>query len=352
MKLLTLSIMLATGFYAFAAEGIDAAWNQVADADRFLIGDYQGEWIDPPKNHYFDINRPVAAQVINVREGEYALRFFQEHDKRADLYFDGPGKWIDGEIRFSQNGWNGSVSRDGLTGSVDLKDKGPVRFVMKKLVRSSPTLGMKPPTGAITLFDGRHFDTWQHEDGRPVSWHLLENGVMEVRSAKSDEDKKNGIGGDIFTKQAFGNCRIHLEFRYPVDPGKSGQSRGNSGFFFQKDYEIQILNSYGLSGLWNECGALYKALPPQVNAARPPMEWQTYDVAYKASVWKDGKKVSAPRITVRHNGVLIHNDVEIPHVTAYAFAGRFREPQGDGPIRLQDHGDPVQFRNIWIVAER
>lgn len=352
MKPLIPILMIVTGLHASAGEGIHSAWNEIADADRHLMGDYEGEWIDPPKNHYFDINRPVAAQVVNIRDGEYALRFFQEHDKRADLYFDGPGRLVDGEIRFSQNGWNGAVARSGLAGHLDLGDKGLARFALRKSVRSSPTLGMKPPSGAVVLFDGRNFDAWRHEDGRPVSWHLLENGVMEVRSAKSDEDRGKGIGGDIFTKQSFGDCRIHLEFRYPVDPGKSGQARGNSGFFFQKDYEIQILNSYGLPGLWNECGALYKALPPQVNAARPPMEWQTYDVVYKASVWKDGKKVSAPRITVRHNGVLIHNDVEIPHVTAYAFAARTREPQGDGPIRLQDHGDPVQFRNIWIVTNR
>jgi hypothetical protein len=178
---------------------------------------------------------------------------------------------------------------------------------------------------------------------------LLENGAMEVRSARSKEDRDQGIGGDIETKEKFGDCRIHLEFRYPVEPGKSGQGRGNSGFFFQGSYEVQVLNSYGLGGLWNECGALYKTSPPQVNAARPPMEWQTYDIDYKASVWKDGKIVSAPRITVRHNGQLIHNDAEIPHATAHAFATRGNVPKGDGPIRLQDHSNAIQYRNIWLI---
>jgi hypothetical protein len=115
------------------------------------------------------------------------------------------------------------------------------------------------------------------------------------------------------------------------------------------DYEVQILNSYGLHGYWNECGALYKTSPPQVNAARPPMEWQTYDIDYTAAVWKDGRKISPPRITVRHNGILIHKDAIIPHATSYSFPGRSSEPQGHGPLRLQDHNNALQFRNIWVT---
>lgn len=332
---------------ANASEGASPDWTQVSNADLTLMGDYEGEWLDAPKGHYFDINKPLAAQVINLREGEYQLRFYQQHDARADAYFEGLGKLEGDAIRFEQNGWSGAVGKDGLIGN-----GGGVRFQLKKVTRSSPTLGMAPPPRATVLFDGKHFDHWQHGDGRPVSWHLLESGAMEVRSARSEEDRKNRIGGDIQTKGKFGDCRVHIEFRYPVEPGKAGQGRGNSGFFLQGDYEVQILNSYGLGGMWNECGALYKASPPQVNAARPPMEWQTYDIDYKASVWKDGKRVSPPRITVRHNGVLIHRDEEIPHVTSHTFAGRFNEPQGDGPLRLQDHGNAIQFRNIWIIPAK
>jgi hypothetical protein len=341
--------LLTTAGHIRAAEGSSPAWTQVAAADLNLMGDYQGEWLDAPKGHYFEINKPLAAQVINVREGEYQLRFFQEHDRRADPYFEGVGK-LDGEvIRFEGNGWSGTVAKDGLSGVSGQGHGGGVHFQLKKVVRSSPTLGAKPPAGALVLLDGKNLDQWQHGGGRPATWRLLENGVMEGRSAASAEEKMNGIGGDIETKRKFGDCTIHLEFRYPVEPGKAGQGRGNSGFFFQGDYEVQILNSYGLQGWWNECGALYKTSPPQVNAARPPMEWQTYDIDYKASVWQDGKKVSSPRINVRLNGVLIHHDEEIPHVTAHAFASRSIEPEGDGPIRLQDHGHPIQFRNIWII---
>jgi len=331
-----------------AVGGISPDWTDVADADKFLMGDYEGEWRDAPRGHYFDINKPLAAQVINVREGGYFLRFYQQHDARADTYFEGPGSLQDGEIRFSGDGWSGAVTREGFTGT-GRHGNAEVRFELKKVTRSSPTLGMAPPPGAMVLFDGENFDHWQHPGGRPVSWHLTGDGAMEVRSARSRKERQSGIGGDILTKEKFGDCTVHIEFRYPVEPGKAGQGRGNSGFFLQGDYEVQILNSYGLHGLWNECGALYKLLPPQVNAARPPMEWQTYDIDYKASVWKDGTKVSSPRITVRHNGVLIHHDVEIPHMTSHSFAGRANEPQGDGPLRLQDHGNAIQFRNIWIV---
>ena len=330
-----------------AAEGLSTEWTEVAPADAQLMGDYQGEWLDAPKGHYYEINKPLAAQVINVKPGEYFLRFYQEHDRRADAYFECAGR-LDGEvIRFNGNGWTGEVGRDGLSGTSG--GKAAVKFALKKVVRSSPTLGARPPEGAVVLFDGGDFNEWQHGGGRPVSWHLTGNGAMEVRSARSPEDRKSGIGGDIQTKRHFGDCRVHLEFRYPVEPGKAGQGRGNSGFFLQGEYEVQVLNSYGLEGRWNECGALYKTMPPQVNAARPPMEWQTYDILYKASVWKDGKKVSAPRITVKHNGVIIHNDVEIPHATAHAFATRSKEPQGDGPLRIQDHNNAIQYRNIWIV---
>lgn len=344
-----LTAILCSAGVLTAAEGMSADWTQVAPADQHLMGDYEGQWLDAPKGHYYQINKPLAAQVINVRPGEYFLRFYQQHDIRADPYFEGEGK-LDGEvIRFEGRGWNGTVAGDGLTGTVPGPGDSRIRFELKRGVRSSPTLGAKPPEGAIALFEGKNFDHWQHGDERPVTWHLLDHGAMEVRYARTDEERKARIGGDIQTKEKFGDCKVHIEFRYPVEPGKAGQGRGNSGFFLQGAYEVQVLNSYGLHGWWNECGALYKLRPPQVNAARPPMEWQTYDIDYTASVWKDGKKVSSPRITVRHNGVMIHHDQEIPHATAHAFEARMNEPKGDGPLRLQDHGNAIQFRNIWIL---
>jgi hypothetical protein len=340
------STFLASG--SLAAEGHSPDWKQVASADLSLMGDYEGRWFDAPEKQYFDINKPLAAQVINVREGEYLIQFFQQHDARADTYFVGTGRLADGVIRFEGNGWRGEVSKDGISGRGS-GHGGEARFELKRVVRSSPSLGMKAPEGAIVLFDGKNFDEWQHADGGAVSWHLVEGGAMEVRSAANDEEKAKKIGGDIITKRKFGSCRVHLEFRYPVEPGKAGQGRGNSGFFLQDCYEVQVLNSYGTQGLWNECGALYKTAPPKVNAARPPMEWQTYDIDYTAAVWKNGEKISPPRITVRLNGVVIHRDEPIPHATAHAFDQRLNEPREKGPLKLQDHGNAIQYRNIWIV---
>lgn len=346
---LAIAVMLFSVSAAGAAEGISPAWTRAAAADLTLMGDYEGEWLDAPKGHYFHINKPVAAQVVNLRDGAYRLRFFQQHDARADLYFEGEGRLDGGVIRFNGSGWSGEVGADGLTGTGKTRGPQRIRFHLKKVTRASPTLGMAPPPGALVLFDGRHFDQWQHDDGRAVTWQIAGNGAMEVRSALSDEDRKNRIGGDIRTKQEFGDCRVHIEFRYPVEAGKAGQGRGNSGLFLQGGYEVQILNSYGTGGMWDDCGALYKASPPKVNAARPPMEWQTYDIDYKASVWKDGRKISPPRISVRLNGVPVHHDQEIPHATSHSVVGRAKEPVGSGPLRLQDHRHAIQFRNIWVL---
>jgi hypothetical protein len=353
MQIMHIRHLIATAAIAamsptYAAEGQSPDWTDTAEADRLLMGDYEGEFLDAPNGHYFNINRPVAAQVINVRPGEYQLRFFQQHDCRADPYFEGPGRLDGAEIKFDHQGWRGSVAAGVLAGIASHGGK-EVKFELKRAERASPTLGAKPPQGAVVLFDGSNLDQWQHGDGRPATWCLPGNGVMEVPAPKSKEDRDNKIGGDIQTRTKFGNVRVHLEFRYPVEPGKAGQGRGNSGFFFQGPYEVQILNSYGLHGYWNECGALYKLAPPRVNAARPPLQWQTYDVEYRASKWENGKMAAPPRITVHHNGVLIHNDQEVTHLTAHAFRDRPNHPQGPGPIRLQDHGNAIQFRNIWAA---
>lgn len=346
--ILTTALLLAMTPALPAAEGKAPEWTDIAAADLELAGDYEGEWLDAPRGHYFEINKPLAAQLVNVRDGEYTVRFFQQHDARADAYFEGTARTEGEAIKFDANGWTGAATRDGLNGTVR-QGETVIRFALKRTDRPSPTLGAKPPAGAIVLFDGSNFDHWQHGGGRAVTWWNLGNGAMEIRSTRSDEDRRNQVGGDIETRQPFGDCRFHMEFRYPVEPGKSGQGRGNSGLFFQRDYEVQVLNSYGLQGNWNECGALYKLAPPKVNAARRPLVWQSYDIEYRASTWKDGKMTAPARITVFLNGVRVQHDEPLIHITAHAFAQRPNHPQGPGPIRLQDHSNPIQFRNIWVA---
>ena len=129
-------------------------------------------------------------------------------------------------------------------------------------------------------------------------------------------------------------------------PKERGQDRANSGFYAQGRYEVQVLDSFGLEGEWNECGGIYKIAKPDVNMCFPPGAWQTYDVDFTAAVFEDGKKVQNARITVRHNGVAIHSDRELPNVTAAKILDESPEP---GPIYLQDHDNPVLYRNIWVV---
>jgi len=195
-----------------------------------------------------------------------------------------------------------------------------------------------PPSEKIVLFDGNDFSHWTHADRKPVRWKLVD-GTMEVVPGT----------GSIITKQVFQDFKLHVEFNVPQSPpGAKGQGRGNSGVYLQRRYEVQILDSYGLESKNNDCGALYGVKPPDKNVCRKPSEWQTYDITFRAARFEgageSAKKVENVRITVRHNGVLIHNDVELPSKTG---AGEPEGPQ-PGPILLQDHGNKVRFRNIWI----
>lgn len=195
-----------------------------------------------------------------------------------------------------------------------------------------------PPSDAVVLFDGRSLDNWQHSNGQPNGWKL-EKGVMTVVKGK----------GDIFSKQKFGDCQLHLEFRIPTEVEGEGQDNGNSGVYLQEKYEIQVLGSYDSKTYSNgQCGALYKQQIPLVNASRPKMEWQTYDIIFKAPVFnKDGIRVSPGYITVLHNGVLVQNHVQIQGTTEYIGLPK-NIAHGKGSIVLQDHGNPVSYRNIWI----
>ncbi len=192
-------------------------------------------------------------------------------------------------------------------------------------------LGVRPPSDALVLFDGGGFAAWDKE------WKAVDGGAMEVR------------GGDIRTREAFGDCQLHLEWRAPVMEGKTSQSKGNSGVFLMDRYEIQVLDSHGNRTYADgQAGAMYGLKPPDVNACRPAGEWQSYDIYFEAPRFAEDGAVEAPaRITVLHNGVLIHHDQAFLGPTSHRSLPKYGA-HGPAPIRLQDHGDPVQFRNIWI----
>ena len=198
--------------------------------------------------------------------------------------------------------------------------------------------GTEPiPKDAIVLFDGKDLSQWvKCGTDTPAGWKV-ENGYTQVVPG----------AGDICTKQHFADCQLHLEFWVPLMPEAHGQARGNSGVFFMGfTYEIQVLDSYGLQPGNGDCGAIYSITPPMVNAARPPEQWQTYDMVFHGPKFdQDGKKTANARITVFWNGVLIHDDAVIPSPTPDHSAA---EPTGPGPIELQDHGYLVRYRNIWV----
>ncbi|MFH8927049.1 family 16 glycoside hydrolase [Streptomyces pristinaespiralis] len=190
-----------------------------------------------------------------------------------------------------------------------------------------------PHGSRVVLFDGADRSAWQQTDGRTVQWPLTD-GAMEV------------CCGDIRTKQAFGDFKLHTEFWLPVlPPDVTGQDRANSGVYLQDRYEIQVLDSYGVPPAVDGAAAIYQRKAADVNAAKPPGTWQTYDITFRAARFDEaGRKTQDARVTVVWNGVTVHDDVAVAGPTG---AGAPEGPTA-GPIRLQDHGSKVRYRNIWI----
>ncbi len=213
-------------------------------------------------------------------------------------------------------------------GSLVLVRAGRNELVIPRIERKSPTLGVKPPEGSVVLFDGTSTDAW--ENGK------MENGLLLSTGATS--------------KQRFGDYKLHLEFRTPYMPDARGQGRGNSGVYHSGRWETQVLDSFGLEGLENECGGIYSISKPRLNMCLPPLAWQTYDVEFTAAKFdENGKRTAWPRITVKLNGVLVHEDLELPKdfTTAAPLKSPLASPEG--PVFIQNHNNPVAFRNIWIV---
>lgn len=200
---------------------------------------------------------------------------------------------------------------------------------LEKIRRKSPTLGASPPPGAIVLFDGS-------EESLRANW---ENGAQRTGEGH--------LMQGVTTRQSFGDYRLHLEFQTPYMPKATGQGRGNSGVYHQGRYETQVLDSFGLQGKDNETGGIYSVSAPSINLCLPPLAWQTYDVEFTAAKFdSDGQKISPARLTVRLNGVVVQSNVAVPGPTTAAIRPETPEP---GPLHLQDHGNPVRFRNIWLV---
>jgi hypothetical protein len=196
-----------------------------------------------------------------------------------------------------------------------------------------------PPSDAIVLFNGKDLSAWLDKNNQPAKW-ILENNAMTVAKGT----------GDIHTEKKFGSCQLHIEWRTPEKVVGESQGRGNSGIFFMGRYELQVLDSYNNRTYSNgQAGSIYKQHIPLVNASRKPGEWQTYDVVFTAPSFNaDGTVQSPARITVLHNGVLVQNNVEIKGSTAYIGKPAYTKHDEKESLSLQDHGNPVSYRNIWI----
>ncbi|MBK8701500.1 MAG: DUF1080 domain-containing protein [Saprospiraceae bacterium] len=195
------------------------------------------------------------------------------------------------------------------------------------------------PSDAYVLFDGTNLEQWERDTvGGPAKWEV-KDGILIV-----------GMGTkDIRTRQKFGSCQLHLEFRTPTGVDRKGQDRGNSGVYFQERYEVQILDNFQNTTYSNgQCASIYKQHIPLVNACKAPGEWQSYDIIFTAPVFNaDGIKISSGYFTVLQNGVLVQNHVEIKGTTEYRGWPK-NLAHGKASIKLQDHGNPTSFRNIWV----
>jgi hypothetical protein len=233
------------------------------------------------------------------------------------------GATANGKTAFQGEGYS-VVIQDG---TLELKSGDTTLAALSRIERTSPTMGAKPPKGAVVLFDGTHVDRW--DKGRLSEDKLLMEGPT--------------------SKQKFGDLSLHIEFRLPYQPQARGQRRGNSGIYVQGRYETQMLDSFGLEGKSNEAGGIYKVKDPDINMCFPPLSWQTYGIDFKAARFKDGKKIEDAIMSVEHNGVLVQDKVACPAATRSSKGGDEAEP---GPIFLQNHGNPVRYRNIWVLEKK
>ncbi|HZN64631.1 MAG TPA: DUF1080 domain-containing protein [Tepidisphaeraceae bacterium] len=198
----------------------------------------------------------------------------------------------------------------------------------------------RPPSDAVVLFDGKDLSQWRAEKGGGEPAWKVENGQLVVA----------GKSGNIVTKESFGDCQLHVEWAAPAPPKGDGQARGNSGVKLMGRYEVQVLDSYGTSTYADgQAGALYGQHPPLVNASRPPGQWQTFDIVFRAPRFGPDGSVTRPgTCTVLHNGVLVQDHAELKGTTAHKSPGVYKAHPEKQPLLLQDHGDPVRYRNIWI----
>jgi hypothetical protein len=298
-----------------------------ASAEDAFQGLYEGACKDAKGEH------KLEARIVACGKGTYKAFFRQPlgGGKVAKVELDGKieGDKVAFQGKAGDAEWAVACADAALQGTCGQG----CTLEMKRVVRPSPTLGAKPPAGAIVLVDGKNFGEVAKKplkDGSEQPWTLADGGI---------EVPKGGMN----SKRTFdGSLRIHIEFKNPLMPEARGQARGNSGAFLPNGSEIQVLDSFGMTTYTGGgCGGLYKYKDPDAFdefslASAPPLQWQTYDIEYRVRK-QGGKPAGKPRVTVFHNGIRIHDNAELD------------KDAKPGPLSFQDHGNPVQYRNIWVV---
>lgn len=300
-----------------------------SEPDPFM-GNWSGRWSEDE-----DVDPVITAQIIAHGRDRYQIRLAPQLFMRCRPHAIIETRAENGVLRFNQDGYQGEIRNGRFTGS---RGSGRTTFEMARVTHIPPSLGAEPPEHAIVLFDGTNFDAWDNSNG----WVLADDNAMMVTPD----------AGDLISKQRFKDLYLHVEFRTPFMPTLRGQSRGNSGVFVQDEYEVQVLDSYGLEGYYDECGALYKVSAPYVNATLPPTEWQTFEITYRAARFNDDGSVKEyPRMTVYHNGYVIQKEQEMRWRTAWKEHSRLQPPPTEpGTVKLQSHRSHyVQFRNVWAI---
>jgi hypothetical protein len=297
-------------------------------------------------------SRPMAGIFEAILDREAFSRWHPAMKKRSYLPFlalaivAGTASAKDPEITRETREVNGKKVEYMFIDGIKVHEEDPEKQPQPKVVTPKPydAEAAKAPEGATILFDGteKTLENWTATNGQPTQWKLVDGALESVRRA-----------GYIQSKQEFGSCRLHIEFASPAKPEGTGQGRGNSGVFLMGQYEVQVLDSFeNVTYPDGQCGALYGRGKPLVNASRPPGEWQTYDITFTRPIFdEEGKVTRKARFTVIHNGILIHDDVELSGGTGWAgphAATEYVKHADKGSLQLQDHGNPVRFRNIWI----
>lgn len=343
------SVMKAT---AILAAGLTLLAALPLEAGQARQG--RGRSVDPVMGEYTGTFKPAqgaeveaTAKVIAMgveKEGKkpYRVVVTTEGEKPVKVQLDGD---FDGtQLALSGKGWEGKLAERALT----LKGEGG-EFTLERTYRRSPTQRKAPPEGAIVLLP--------YERGTPVDEAVYnKNWTNPAWLLKADEEvSRRNVGsmqvrkGSNFTKQKFGDCRLHLEFKCPYEPEKRGQGRGNSGVYLQGRYEVQVLDSFGLEPGMGDCGSIYGVAITKHNASLPPEQWQTYDIVFCAPRFDAaGKMTERPWITVYHNGIKIHDKQEITKDFTTA-APRNDKGAPEDSLYLQDHGNAVNYRNIWLL---